>query len=231
MFEQAPNAAALPCYVDDERNISQVITTQLREAGYIIDGDALHLLSAQVLGDRAVARSEAQKLITYMGGPQEPDTPRAQQTRISFEDVSACCGDGAILSFDDLTRATAGGFYTEADRVLTQLLSEGLPPVTLLRTLQNHFTRLHLTQSRIASGLRMEQALAQLRPPLFFKVKNAFIAQLRIWRLADLDRALEILREAEMACKSTGLPAETICARAVFTLAMAARRLGSRRAA
>lgn len=218
LFERAENAVALPCYVDDARNISQVMATQLREAGYGIDPAALQIMAANVQGDRGVARSEVEKLITYLGDG-------AKERRITVEDVMACSGDGGLLSFDDLARAVAGGLFVEADRVLNQLLSEGVLPVTILRVLQNHFTRLHLVKSRLARGDGLEPVLNSLKPPLFFKVKDAFVHQVKTWEAVNLERALAILRQAEAECKRTGLPADTVCARCVFTLSMAAQRL------
>ena len=41
---------------------------------------------------------------------------------------------------------------------------------------------------------------------------------------ADLGRALDVLLEAEIACKTTGSPAGPICARAALRLTQAARR-------
>lgn len=218
LFERMDNAVALPCYADDARNIGQIIASQLREAGYSIDPEALQILGASVLGDRGVARREVEKLITYLGDESVGRT-------ISVDEVIACSGDASILSFDDLTKNTASGQFVEANRILEQMLSEGMPPVTLLRALQNYFTRLHITRARMEQGEGQEKALAQLKPPLFFKVKNVFIQQLNIWGAPDLDRALSILRQAELQCKQSGMPAETICSQTVFTLSMAAQKL------
>ena len=76
-----------------------------------------------------------------------------------------------------------------------------------------------LTEAHIAAGLAEQAALAKLRPPVFWKQRGAFSAQARAWRPAALKSALARLVAAEADCKSTGLPAETMAARALLGLA------------
>lgn len=220
LFENAENAAAVPCYVDDARDISRIIADELREAGYTISSEALAHMAANVVGDRMVARSEAEKLMIYMG----------DKKAISFDDVTACVGDSADLSLDDLSRHVASGKFTEAERIMTSVLNEGMPAVTVLRTLQNYFMKLHITKSRIAAGENHEIALKKLKPPLFFKVKPAFEAQLAGWSLLQMEQALTMLASAEARCKQTASEPAIVCGRAILSLSqIGARAVGRRR--
>lgn len=220
LFEEAENAAALPCYVDDERDLTRILSEVLKEQGYLIPSEALVYFAANVVGDRGVARSEAEKLITYMG----------KVKNITLDDVAACTGGGAVLPLDDLARSAASGQFAEADRVLRYLLSEGEAPVRILRVLQDYFLRLHVTKARLAQGEDLELALKKLRPPLFFKHKDAFVAQVQGWSLGLMEQAMTILMSAEAKCKQTGSDPEVLCSRAVLALsqmggkATAARR-------
>jgi DNA polymerase-3 subunit delta len=219
-FEGAPNAAALPCYVDDERDMGRVAAEALRAAGYRISPDALSHLASAITGDRAVARGEIEKLITYMGPMKD----------IGLEDVAACAGGSGALPLDDLARTVASGRFAEADRILSFVLSEGLPAVTVLRTLQNYFLRLHITQARVQRGENLESALAKLRPPLFFKQKPAFEAQVAQWAMDRLEQALNVIVSAEARCKQTGANPETVTGRAVLALCRMGGGAGRRRA-
>ena len=75
-------------------------------------------------------------------------------------------------------------------------------------------------------GKSLDAALAGLRPPLFFKVKERFKAQANRWSEAHIVRALELLGEAEMQSKSTDMPAEAITERALMQIAQAGARRG-----
>lgn len=209
-------AAAIPCYVDDERDIGRVIGDALRSAGYTASPDAVATMAANVVGDRAVARSEVEKLITYIGD---------RQKNVAVEDVIACVGNSAALSLDDLAKNVASGRFAEADRILGHVLSEGLPPVTVLRNLQSYFMRLHITKSRVQKGESLEEALRKLRPPLFFKVKPAFESQVSNWGTGQMEQALMLLAGVEAKCKQTASDPHILCSRAVLSLSQIGARV------
>ncbi|MBI3441890.1 MAG: DNA polymerase III subunit delta, partial [Proteobacteria bacterium] len=150
LFENTENVAALPCYVEDERDLSRVISDSLKSAGYSISSEALMYMSGQVVGDRALARSEVEKLITYTGTGQK---------NIAMEDVIACTGDSTALSLDDLAKNVASGQFAAAEKILNHVLSEGTPAIAALRNLQNYFMRLHLTKSRMQQGESRDEAI------------------------------------------------------------------------
>jgi DNA polymerase-3 subunit delta len=156
----------------------------------------------------------------------------AGKKTISLDDVVACVGNSAALSLDDLARHVASGQFAEAERILNHLLSEGIPAVGILRTLQNYFLRLHISKSRMQQGENTEEALKKLRPPLFFKVKPAFEMQLSGWSLTQMEQALALLSSVEAKCKQTAHDPQTLCSRAVLTLSqMGAKATGARRRA
>ena len=118
--------------------------------------------------------------------------------------------------------AASEGDQATAQRVLDRLLNEGVSPITLIRGLQRHFTRMHQAAGLIAEGKNAEQALATLKPPPHFRVAGRMKGQLGRWSPDKLATALDLLLTAEMDCKTTGLPAPEICGRAVLQLTRAA---------
>jgi DNA polymerase-3 subunit delta len=135
-------------------------------------------------------------------------------------------GDSAALSQDDLAMAAAEGDQASAGRVLDRLLNEGVSPITILRGLQRHFTRLHQAAGLLQDGRTADQAIAGLKPPPHFRVSGRMKGQLGRWPAERIGTALDLLLTAEMECKTTGLPANEICGRAILQLtrAAAARR-------
>ena len=222
LCEAAPNAAAVPCYVDDERDLSKVLAEGLRAGGYTISSEALTFMAANIVGDRGITRSEIDKLITYMG---------AASKNVTLDDVIACVGHSAALPIDDLIRHIGTGQFAEADRTLNNLVSEDVQPVTIARALQGHFWKLHLTRARIDQGSDVESALARLKPPLFFKQKPAFQAQVTSLSQAQIEQALNIVISAEARCKQTGADPRLILSRAVLGLCQMISRAGARRRA
>lgn len=210
LCESAKNAAAVPCYVEDARGVAALIRDMLREAGLSGEPDAVTWLSSVLTGDRARVRAEIEKLIVYMG-PGKGGTVR-------MEDARACCGAAGDGSLDDLVYGTAGGQSAQAIEAYARLMEEGVPMIVMLRSLQNHFRRLHQVRSAMAAGDSLESAMKTLSPPVFFKQEALFKAHLQRWSLAGAQRTLARLAEIEAQCKQTGTPVETLCGQAVLGL-------------
>lgn len=213
LFEGAKNAACVPCYADDARTLPDVIRQTLTDRGLNADRDAMALLLQNLGSDRSVTRGELDKLALYMG----------DETRVTEAHVRAAVGDSGASALDDIINAAAGGDTAKLETALSRILSDGTNPVQVVRAAQRHFHRLHIARGNMAKGMNVEQAVKALRPPLMFKVADAFKRQLTIWPEAHLARAFEILTQAEIDCKTTGLPAEAVTGRALLALAQAAR--------
>ena len=211
--EDSKLAAALPCYVEDERDLTKLISAALKEQNYSIDSDALGYMAGNVIGDRGVVRGEIEKLIIYMG---------PENRVVRFEDVVACIGDSADLSMDLLAQRVASGRFAEAERVLKSLLADGTAFVVVTRVLQNYFLRLHVTRARMDKGDNLDGAMAKLKPAVFWKQKDAFTAQLQAWRTPQLEAALTLIMSAEYKCKQTGSDPELILSRALLALSQMA---------
>lgn len=215
LCEAADSAAALPCYADEGAALETVVRDTLSAAGLRASPDAMAFLLAHLGGDRQLTRSELDKLVLYKGSAGGD---------VTLEDAATCIGDSASLGLDDLCNAVADGDIAATQRMLDRLFREGTNPVQVLRLVQRHFQRLHLAVGAVEAGKSPDAAMKSLRPPVFFKVANRFQAQMRRWSVPLIGQALDLLLEAEIDCKSTGLPAEEMCARALMQVARAAGR-------
>jgi len=208
--ESAKNAAAVPCYVEDERDISRLIRDTAKSAGKQIDPDAVQWLSSNITGNRQKARSELEKLILYKGDETTP---------ISLNDARAACGESGATALDDFVYSVAGHNPEAALRSLHTLNEEGVNFIVTLRSLQNHFRKLHLAKSMVTTqNMSPDQATKAMKPPIFFKQQGPFTAQLNRWTLPGLARVLDRLNDLESQCKQTGAPTETLCAQAILSI-------------
>ncbi len=214
-FDGADNGAAVACYPDDDETIERVIGSSLRQAGLAIEPDALAHIAANLGGDRLVTRRELEKLIQFKG---------KDETAVTLADARAVIGDSAAVDLDDIAFACDDGNLGGLEQGLGRRFSAGDGPVPILRGVARHFQRLHLVAAQRHGGGSVETALGRLRPPVFFKRREAFARQLRAWTTVDLATAIDRLLDAEIQCKSTGLPDQAICRRALLALAGAARR-------
>ena len=93
--------------------------------------------------------------------------------------------------------------------------------MAVIRNVIRHFQRLHLVRGLVAKDLPVDKAMSRLKPPVIFLRTEAFRAQVRAWGDARIARALDLLLEAEGDCKTTGMPDQAICSRALLRIAQA----------
>ena len=210
LCEKSAAAAAVPCYVEDEKDMARFIRDFMESAKIRIEPDAIAWLAMAITGDRARARAELEKLLVFKGNDTAP---------ITLAETQECCGDAGARALDDLVYAVAGRQPEKAIGIYNQLLEEGVSFITIVRTLQNHFRRLHATRARIERGDSPDAAMKTLAPPLFFKLEAPFRAQLQNWSVATLNKVMTRLLDVEAQCKQTAMPAETLCAQAVLGIA------------
>lgn len=210
LCERAANAAALPCYVEDVGAVSKFIKETLAAANLKIDQDAALWLAESVVGDRARARMETEKLVTYMIG---------HGSTITLGDVMACCGSTGAQEIDNLIYAVSGRDPTRALKAYDQMMGEGEGFVMILRVLQGHFRRFHQTRARMTAGDNLMEAMKALSPPVFFKYEDAFRAHVNAWSDAAIERVLARLLALEAECKKTGAAVETLCGQAIVAIA------------
>jgi DNA polymerase-3 subunit delta len=213
LFEEADNAAAIACYLDSPEELEALVQSSLREKKIAIDSEALSYFVERLGEDRGASRSEVDKLALYGEGSE----------RITLADVVALSGSGGTVGFDDAALAAATGDAPALDRAITLLYDEGTAPVAVLRGAQRLFQRLHVAAGKVAGGTDIESSLKALRPPVFFKEMPRWRMAIQAWSPKRIADAQEILLKAEADCKTTGLPAAPIAARALLSIAAAAR--------
>lgn len=218
LFEEAAGAVAIACYEEDAQSLRAVIGETLAAHGLAIDGDALDFLAAQLGANRAITRGELEKLALYIGGPG----------RVTLADAMAVVGDSAAISLGAIVTAAGTGDFRALDRTLETAFAEGVSPVAVVRIAAQHITRLLRAQALIAQGRTADQAMASLKPPVIFHQKAAFARQLARWPRPHLTQALDLLTEAELACKTTGAPAQALATRALLQIAQAGRAAAGR---
>jgi DNA polymerase-3 subunit delta len=214
-FEASKHGVAVPCYSDGPAELRALALAAARAEDLKFDGDALDLLVAMLGDDRALSRSEIEKLLLFKGLKGQRQGPGT----IGVEDVRAMLADGVGEALGEAASFAADGAFARLEAALFKSSSAGASPIGLLRALQREMSRLRDTQALIAEGLAPAAAMQKLRPPVFFMEQRSFETRLRKWAPPRLNAALDLLVEAELEAKTTGAPQQEIAERAAFRIA------------
>lgn len=152
------------------------------------------------------------------------DTSAIQDDCVNLADVMACIGDSSSQGLDGICDAMAMGDFVGVDSQLIRAFDSAMAPIAILRAASNHLLRLQLAVALMAQGVSADMVMRQLRPPVFFNRADDFRRQLRLWDLPRLARALEIILQAEAACKTTGAPDISLMGHALMQVTQLIRR-------
>ena len=187
LFSRSGAGAAIACYPDNDVALSRLIDTELAEANLTIEPEAKQLLRSRIGADRRASRNEIAKLALYCHGKQ---TVRA-------EDVKNLIGDTSVLAADDVVDASISGDVAALEQLLGRLFVSGAAPDMVILAALRHFQTLQLVRHRMDRDRKpADAAVSDLRPPLFYSRKPAFMAALGLWRGEAIARAIARLDKA-----------------------------------
>ncbi len=209
LFELQASCFAIACYPDSAADIDNLITEVLESFSLSIEDDARTLLQSRLGADRALSRAEIEKLALYSLG----------RATITLENVEGLVGDAAGLALERIAEAAADGRTKNAISDFGRALASGESAQMVIAVVQRYFLKLHRVRSDVDAGQRLDDALKAIRPPLFFKQKDAFARQVRSWPRGQLDQALRRIAEAAKAARLTSNLEDVIAERLILALA------------
>jgi DNA polymerase-3 subunit delta len=209
LAEKAAGIAAIACYAVEGARLPGLLTQRLRAAGKALAPEAAAWAAAHVPGEEGPLAQAVEMLLLYAGA--EP--------ALALEDVQAALADGGETSLGEAIDAALTGDVAATDRAVTLAYQEGTSPIAILRMLLGELMRLRLAAAQVAGGAPVSEAVAAMRPPVFFKRQPIVTKMLGRWNLAALTRALEVALAAELACKQTLTPDEEFCRQTLLDLA------------
>ncbi len=200
-FAAADKAASIAFYEETEAERAHYAKTLAKELGVEFDRDGERAFLAALPPDRGLARQEIEKLALYAHGLGRP---------LTLDDVAQLMAGETESALDAASLAAAQGKAAQAVEALARI--DALSGVSALRTLLRRLHQLRDARALIDSGVSAADAIAKLRPPVFWKEREAIIAQARLWTAKKLNAAFEVLWAAELRCKTAGAPQELIAA-------------------
>ena len=210
LCEKSRAAVAIPCYVDNERDLARLIDEELRSAELAIAADARAALLPLLGGDRQASRNELRKLALYARGKE----------RVELADVLAVVADASTLVIDAIVDAALAGRTAELDSELGKAVTAGTSPGTVIFALQRQIGILHRARLAVEEGGGPPPEIAYVH----FSRKAAVEAALKAWTAARLGRAMQQVAEAQLESRRQPALADAIMQRTLLSLAVNARR-------
>jgi len=214
LFESSDTAAAIGCYPDNDGDIRQLAQTIFRQDNVSVDRDGLALISSRLGSDHAATRAEIEKL-ALLAGPGGT---------LTLETISEALGDSAVLAVDDVADAVANGHVPALSKALRKAWLEEANCVMIIRGCQTYFNQLGMLGYAVLAGQSPQTAVRGLRPPVHFKLQDAFIRHLKNWQPQRCMDMVNRLQDIEINLKSKTIDDRTLTSQSLLGLCLRAQR-------
>ena len=215
-FENTKRFLAVPFYEDSIKDADAFIMAFLSSKKCTISSDAkLRLLSISG-NDHKIIESNLELLYLYIISETDKE--------INIDIIDKILLSGKPAEIQNLCNCVAFGKVSEAFSCLNELKLNGHQPIQFINSLSRFFQRIHQVLISENSGKNISEAMSDLSPPVFFKEKDSFIKQTKLWNMEKTERALRIINEAENEIKESPDLGKLIINNIVLRLSAAANR-------
>ena len=192
LFEKQQNLACVPCYADNEISIKKIIQNKLKDfegvSPYIIN-----LICDNSNLDRTKLNNELEKIIICF-----------ENKKIIKEDLEALLDARTNDDFNLLKDEAIIGNRKKTNEYLSDTIIEPDKDIYYLSLINQRLTKLYQIKKQAESG-GLEQAISNIKPPIFWKDKPIYLKQLEKWSLEKIRKVLNYTYEIEIQIKSNSL--------------------------
>lgn len=192
LFETTNNLGVIACYPDDEKSIRQIIVTKMTENHKQLTSESLEYLISKIGGDRLIVINELEKLLCYLG-----DRPK-----ITLQDCQKVISESVESHPDLLCIYFAQKNASNYLRELNSLIENSVSVVWILRALARFYLNLLTVKLQEADGASLGDAVASIKPPIFFKILPDFREVASKTSIKDVSDIINHLTIAEIEAKN-----------------------------
>ena len=216
LFEKSSDFISIPFYEDTIKDVNNFIENYASKNDFSISSEAKYRVIAFCGQDSNIIENNLELINLYIYNKQEK--------KVDVDVVEKVLSSDKPVEMKNLCNSVALGIIDDAFFCLNKLTADGTNPILIINNLSSFFQRIYKIVLAVNSGKDLSQAMNDLKPPIFFKEKDNFVKQVRLWSLHKVERALIILNEGESDIKKSPELAKIISSNIVLRLTSAALR-------
>ena len=210
LFESDKAYYALACYDEDAKSLIQYINKFLIENDIKLNSDVKNYLMQSLSNDRMLNQHELEKISIFCN---------SSNIDIKLEDIKYLLNDTSSKNLNKLSENVMFGNASKSSIIISKLLSEGTSPISLIRSLLNYNIRMQATKIEMKKGNTFDNAIKNLKPPVFWKDKDNFQSHCLKWPLKIIEKNLSRLFDTEISCKLNSSLAKLNCSKLILSIA------------
>ena len=190
-FEKNIKTLFVPCYADGLRDLEIITLAELKKNNIILSRECINLLIEKSNNDRDNLRNEINKIKGFA----------INKKNLSIDELRLLINFTGDYKSDDLINECLCGNITEYKKILSELYTNTINQIFLLRILSNKIQRLFNMKKVENDYNNLDNLLDATKPPIFWKEKPMVKKQLRVWNLNELNKVINEINNTELLCK------------------------------
>ena len=187
-FEQEESTNIIPCYQDNDLGIKKIIQTSLKNYSNLTP-NIVNIILENCGCDRIKLYNEINKIKSYF-----------VEKRINYEDLLKLLNNKEDGDFNLIKDSALNGEINKTSNLLNSFIIESEKLVFYLSAINYRLEKLKdISENKLNN---IEQAISNMRPPIFWKDKPVLIKQAKIWNKNKLISAVSKSYTAELKIKS-----------------------------
>ncbi len=215
LYEKSKNHFSLACYDDDIKVLASLLEKFQKEHDITFDNDVKSFLLNNLSNDRMVIKNELEKILLSLN---------EQDRKVDSKKLRHILHDSAHTDFQQINNSIMFGNIEKGSRSLEKLFNLGTSPVAILKSFNNYILRIRLTQVELSKGKQFDEAIKNLRPPVFWKEKNDFKRHCLMWPAKKIENIINEVLSTEIKCMSNNVIAKEQCEKTLFEISNTAKR-------
>ena len=186
-FEKKKEVDIIPCYQDNEMTIKRIISEDLKNFNGLTK-TILDLIIENCGNERTKIRNEINKIKLFFNN-----------TTLNYKKVSDLLNVKENEDFNFVRDFAISGNKKKTGEYLDSTTLETEKSTYYLSNLNQRLLKL---KEVIKSKKNIEQAINEIRPPIFWKDKSTYVLQAKVWNTENLNEALNKIFFTEIKIKT-----------------------------
>ena len=188
-FEKSEHTGAAPCYPDTDITIKKILQKKLK--GFEgLTPENLNLISENCNLDRTKLNNELNKIVIYF-----------KNNKIENKELEILLNIKTNDDFNLLKNEALVGNKYKTNKLLSDTVLDIEKNIFYLSLINSRLNKL-AEVINLSKNTNLEKAITMLKPPLFWKDKPIFTAQVEKWSLKNIRKILEKTYKLEIEIKS-----------------------------
>ena len=190
LFEKKNNTAIIACYQDNHRALTEYLKKKL--SGFIgLNQETCNLLIENCNLDRKLLFYEIKKIEALF-----------LDKKINFNKLANLINQTSNIDFDRLRDSCFEGDSRNLNKNLGNIILLNEDVYFYLNNLNLRLKKFSKLHDQFKIDKNIESAIDNLKPKIFWKDKPAFLKQFNKWNIDKIEKAKNILLEAEIVMKT-----------------------------